>query len=83
MASWMKIQTSGRLNKVIVPGDLVKHADWKSSPINSYRDGVGFVVSYDSSEPPLPPVWVVVRWLPHDSSSCKTVYHVDSLVKVS
>ena len=66
---------------MIKPGDLVKHADWELSPINSYREGVGFVVSYDKADPPLPPTWVVVQWLPIDPRSCKTVYHVNSLVQ--
>ena len=73
---------------MIRPGDLVKHADWKESPINSYRDGVGLVGRYDKSVNPNNPVseevlknWVQVQWLPYDPSTCNTVYHVDSLIK--
>ena len=73
---------------MVRPGDLVKHADWKESPINSYRDGVGLVVRYDKNLNPNNPVseeilknWVQVQWLPYDPSTCNTVYHVDSLIK--
>ena len=71
---------------MIKPGDLVKHADWKESPINSYRDGVGLVVGYDKSVDPKNPAseevlrnWVQVQWLPYDPNACNTIYHADSL----
>jgi len=70
----------------IKPGDLVKHADWEQSPINSYRDGVGFVAGYEKTclmDPakPLSQDWVTVQWLPYDPKTCSTIYHVDSLVR--
>ena len=69
----------------VTPGDLVKHADWDQSPINSYREGVGLVVRYDRNRSGLDvPMeilksWVVVEWLPYDPDTCNTIYHVDSL----
>ena len=71
----------------VTPGDLVKHADWNQSPINSYREGVGLVVKYDRNRSGLDvPTevlknWVVVEWLPYDPDTCNTIYHVDSLVR--
>jgi len=75
---------------VIVPGDLVKHADWEQSPINSYRSGIGFVVRYDTNKQPnhLPDEvlknWVIVQWLPQHPNPdiYRAVYHVDSLVRL-
>ena len=71
---------------MIKPGDLVKHADWNESPINSYREGIGLVVRYDRTytsghgvQEEVLKNWVVVEWLPYNPSACKTVYHVDSL----
>ena len=72
---------------MIKPGDLVKHADWAESPVNSYRDGVGFVARYDRNRSGLDVPeevlknWVVVQWLPYDPNTCNTIYHVDSLIK--
>ena len=69
----------------VKPGDLVKHADWEQSPVNSYRDGVGLVTAYDKNRSGLDvpeeilKSWVVVEWLPYDSNTCNTIYHVDSL----
>jgi len=79
----------GGVGVKIKPGDLVKHADWEQSPINSYRDGVGFVASYDKRVNPdnldvsdeVLKQWVTVQWLPYDPKTCSTIYHVDSLVR--
>ena len=69
---------------MIKPGDLVKHADWEQSPINSYRDGVGFVAGYEKGwhEATVQKRWVVVRWLPYKPGNCTTIHCVDSLRKV-
>ena len=71
---------------MIKPGDLVKHADWDQSPLNSYREEVGFVVSYDLKKwhatEESQKRWVVVQWLPHRDRTCTTIYSVDSLRKV-
>ncbi len=68
---------------MIKPGDLVKHADWAESPVNSYRDGIGFVSGYEKGwhEAAAQKRWVVVQWLPYDPNTCNTIYHVDSLVR--
>lgn len=72
---------------VITPGDLVKHADWKYSPLNSYRDEVGLVVSYDKREwydsGKNQRKWVIVEWLPVVKPRCTVIFHVDTLVRVS
>ena len=70
------------------PGDLVKHADWELSPVNSYRTGVGLVVRYDTNKQPdstpdeVLKDWVVVQWLPFNERTCTTIYHVESLVRL-
>jgi len=70
---------------VIKPGDLVKHADWDVSPVNSYRDELGFVLKYDSKKwndtAETHRNWVVVRWLTDkdDSLNYTAIYHVNSL----
>ena len=65
------------------PGDLVKHADWEKSPLNSYRDEVGFVVAYDQKRwhdvEKTQKQWVVVQWLPRRENQPTVIYHVDSL----
>lgn len=73
----------------IKPGDLVKHADWEKSLISSYRDGVGFVASYDKVPATVSHLdsvetlknWVLVRWLPYNPKTCNTIYHIDSLIR--
>lgn len=61
------------------PGDLVRHADWHESPLNSYRQEVGLVVCYDNLHNRM----VEVVWLPVQNSihknGCKIFHCVESL----
>jgi len=72
---------------MIVPGDLVKHADWEFNPVNCKREGIGFVASYDKQKwydsGKNHHQWVIVHWIPFAPSTSNAVYHVDSLVRVS
>ena len=57
-------------------GDLVKHADWRLSPVPSYKDEVGLVVKYDKNAAS----FVEVIWLPvKRGGQCKTFHSLEAL----
>ena len=59
-------------------GDVVKHLDWRHSPVHCYREQIGLVVAHD----PRAQSFVQVVWFPLSAGRCKTFHSKDALEKV-
>ena len=59
-------------------GDVVKHLDWRHSPVHCYREQIGLVVADD----PRAQSFVQVVWFPLSTGRCKTFHSKDALEKL-
>ena len=63
---------------MITIGALVKHRDWRDSPVPHYGNEIGLVVAHD----PRAQSFVQVVWFPLSAGRCKTFHSKDALEKV-
>jgi len=64
---------------VVKIGELVKHGDWRDSPVPCYRDQIGLVVADDSDAKE----FVQVVWFPYNPPQCRTFHSRTALERIS
>ncbi len=60
-------------------GELVKHSNWRDSPLPHYREEIGIVVADD----PDTKEFVQVVWLPYNPPQCQTFHSRTALERIS